>query len=157
MVSKYQIPNLGCENSSLFCSIVKDHTRTLLIRLANQLIQSSVKRKDSGSESVRNERQNSLEHKFLSRLKTHTPNCFVNLEGFEPPTSWSVIRCTIQLCYRSLGRRSPDASGRRRPKLFVDPVRQWTTPTEIGCKIKRFNLREKAKTLKGWPQSRTSP
>ena len=26
---------------------------------------------------------------------------FVNSEGFEPPTSWAVTRCTIQLCYES--------------------------------------------------------
>lgn len=25
----------------------------------------------------------------------------VNSEGFEPPTSWAVTRCTIQLCYES--------------------------------------------------------
>ena len=25
----------------------------------------------------------------------------MNSEGFEPPTSWAVTRCTIQLCYES--------------------------------------------------------
>ena len=34
----------------------------------------------------------------------------VNSEGFEPPTSWAVTRCTIQLCYESFfAKASADA------------------------------------------------
>ena len=46
----------------------------------------------------------------------------VNSEGFEPPISWAVTRCIIQLCYESLGERKSNNYHRKFSFLTRDSI-----------------------------------